>query len=130
MIKLSIRNKLAYKSQMRLKRKLRGRSALTTDGTATVPRVCVFKSNKYLYAQVVDDENDKVMFSVSSIQKELKDPTKSNKNKDAAVKVGEALAKKIKEQGIEKIKFDRNGFPYKGKIKLLADTARKAGLQF
>jgi large subunit ribosomal protein L18 len=130
MIKLKIRNKMASKLKLRLKRKLRGRNDLNSDGSADIPRMCVFKSNKYIYAQVINDLEGKVLVAVNSLQKGLKDPKKNNKSTEAAKNVGSLLAKKAKEAGIETVKFDRNGYPYKGRIKALADGAREGGLKF
>jgi len=91
-------------------------------------RIVVFKSNKYLYAQIVDAEN-RVLGCVSSISKELKDK-KLGKNIGSAEVIGQALAEKIKSLKVKKVVFDRNGYRYHGKVKALADACRKAGIQF
>lgn len=91
-------------------------------------RIVVFKSNKYLYAQIVDAEN-RVLGCVSSISKDLKNK-KLGKNIASAEIVGLALAEKIKDLKVQKVVFDRNGYKYHGKVKALADACRKAGIQF
>lgn len=88
----------------------------------------VYKSNKYLYVQIVDAEN-KVLGCVSSISKELKDK-KLGKNIASAEVIGQAVAEKVKALKIKKVVFDRNGYKYHGKVKALADACRKAGIQF
>jgi len=100
-------------------------------GTANVPRLCVFRSNKHIYAQIINDENNQTIFSISD--KELKTKGKK-KNTEIAFALGELLAKKLKEMSetkhIEKIVFDRSGYKYHGRVKALAEGARKAGLKF
>jgi large subunit ribosomal protein L18 len=85
------------------------------EGTATRPRLCVYKSNRYLEVQVIDDEAGKTLASVKL---------------DDAVKAGTEIAKKAKEAGVVKVVFDRGGFTYTGRIAALADAARKGGLEF
>jgi len=130
MIKLRLKKKLSPKLKMRLKRKMRARGPLTSDGTQSIPRVCVNKSNKYIYAQVVDDASGKIITNANSLQKGVKESSKSNKTVEVAKKVGKLLAEKAKAKGVETVKFDRNGYPYKGRVKALADAAREAGLKF
>ena len=130
MIKTRIKKKMSLRLRMRLKRKLTIRSSGGTFGTAERPRLCVFKSNKFIYAQVIDDVNSNVMLASNSLQKSLKESGKNNRNVEAAKKVGEDIAKKLKTKGLEAIVFDRNGYPYKGKVKALGDAARAAGLKF
>ena len=112
MIKTRIRKKMAPKLKQRLNRKLRIRSAEKSCGTAEKPRLCVFKSNKYVYAQVIDDTAGKVIVASNTLQKKLKDSSKSNKNIDAAKKVGEAIAKEAIAKGVNNVIFDRNGYPF------------------
>jgi len=94
-------------------------------GTAERPRLSVFRSNKQIYAQVIDDRCGKTLASASSLKIEEKLP-----KKELAAKVGELIAKNAKEAGIEKVVFDRNGYLYHGRVKELADAARKGGLKF
>ena len=104
----------------KIKARIRGR----ISGTAERPRLCVFRSNKQIYAQVIDDIAGTTLCSASS-----KGITEGNKSEIAA-KVGEAVAKKAIEAGITTVVFDRNGFLFHGRVKSLADGARKGGLKF
>ncbi|MFT4072281.1 MAG: 50S ribosomal protein L18 [Dysgonamonadaceae bacterium] len=114
---------MATKIERRNKIKLRVRGKI--EGTAECPRLSVFRSNKQIYAQVIDDLNGKTLASASSLKIEDK-ITK----KEIAAKVGELIAKSAQEAGISSVVFDRNGFLYHGRIKELADAARNAGLKF
>ncbi|MFQ3212801.1 MAG: large subunit ribosomal protein L18 [Marivirga sp.] len=96
------------------------------SGTASVPRLSVFKSNRAIYAQIVDDLKGHTLAATNSIEL----GGKSNADLETAAKVGESLASKAKEAGIEAIVFDRGGYRYHGKVKALADGARKGGLKF
>lgn len=97
------------------------------QGTEERPRLCVFRSNKHIYAQIIDDEKGWTLVSASDL--EVKDSRK-NKKTDLAQKVGQLIAQKAKEKKIKTVVFDRGGFRYHGRIKTLADEARKQGLQF
>lgn len=96
-------------------------------GTEERPRLCVFKSNKHIYAQIINDEKGFTLASASDL--EIKD-LKKDKKIDLAQKVGELIAKKAKDKKIETVVFDRGGFRYHGRVKTLAEEARKQGLQF
>lgn len=104
----------------KIKTRIRGK----VSGTAERPRMTVFRSNKAIYVQLVDDLKGETLVSASS--KGLEGGTKS----EIAAKVGEAVAGKAKEKGIETVVFDRNGYLYHGRVKSLADEARKGGLKF
>ncbi len=114
------------------KRKLRLRRVLrqALRGTPEKPRLVVVRSNKYLYAQVVDDVNHQVLASVSTLEKELRGKLKSTKDKDAAKAMGELLASRLQEKNIAAVVFDRNVYPYAGRIKVFADAAREKGIRF
>jgi large subunit ribosomal protein L18 len=99
-------------------------------GTPERPRLAVFKSLRYIYAQIIDDTKGHTLVSASSLEKELRSQLKSTKNVEAAKLVGEVIAKRALEKGIKKVVFDRGGFLYHGKVKALADSARAAGLEF
>jgi len=115
------------KINKRIKRQIRHkRVRAKIKGVLETPRLCVFRSNKHIYAQLVDDSKGKIMFLASDL--ELK--KKSGKKSELAVQVGELLAKKAAEKKIEKVVFDRGGYQYHGRIKALADGARKGGLKF
>ena len=98
------------------------------SGTAECPRLNVFRSNSNIFAQIIDDEASKTLVSASSIDKELK--LENGGNAEAAVKVGELLAKRAKKAKISKVVFDRGGYLYHGRVKALADAARENGLEF
>ena len=110
------------KIERRIKIKYRVRNKIS--GTAARPRMSVFRSNKPIYVQVIDDEAQKTLVAASSLGFE-----KMNKSEQAA-KVGELIAKKAIEAGISAVVFDRNGYLYHGRVKAVADAARNAGLKF
>jgi large subunit ribosomal protein L18 len=113
------------RNSMRLKRHERVREKIF--GTSEMPRLCVFKSNTNIYAQIINDEEGVTLVSASSLDKDLKI---KNNNVEAASKVGEAIAKKAKKAGITTVVFDRGGYMYHGKVKALAEAARNNGLEF
>lgn len=114
------------KRERRNRIKLRIRGRLT--GTSDIPRMSVFRSNKQIYAQIVDDKTGKTILAASSREKGIADQ-KVNKI-DQAKLVGKSIAGKAKDKGIETVVFDRNGYLYHGRIKSLADAARENGLKF
>ncbi len=97
-------------------------------GTASVPRLNVFRSNQNIFAQIIDDESATTLVSASSIDKELK--LENGGNVEAAKQVGALLAKRAKEAKIKKVTFDRGGYLYHGRVQALADAARENGLEF
>ena len=100
-------------------------------GTGERPRLCVYKSLKHIYAQLVDDAASRTLLAVSSLTPELKSQVKQEDNKSAvSKKVGLLLAQKAKQAGVTAVLFDRNRYPYHGRIKLLAEGAREGGLGF
>jgi large subunit ribosomal protein L18 len=107
--------------RIRIKRSVRSK----ISGTAVRPRLTVFRSNKQIYAQLIDDTTGKTLTAASSLKLTDKAP-----KKEIAAKVGEIIAQKAKEVGIETVVFDRNGYLYHGRIKELADAARNGGLKF
>ncbi len=120
---MGIKNKKAY-SRLRIKRRIRK----TIVGTAERPRMSVFRSNKQIYVQLIDDSNGTVLVAASSRASDSAD-AKVNKIEQAKL-VGTAIAEKAKATGIENIVFDRNGYLYHGRIKSLAEAARQGGLKF
>ena len=100
------------------------------DGTAERPRLAVYRSLKHIYAQIIDDVSGRTLASVSTQSEPVKGDLKSTGNCTAAAKVGEILAARAKEAGISAVCFDRGGRKYHGRIKALAEAARKGGLQF
>jgi large subunit ribosomal protein L18 len=111
----------------RLKRKERIRRKLS--GSAERPRLTVYKSLKHIYAQVVDDASGRTLAFASSLSKELKGKDEGDKKADAK-RVGQLIAEKCKAAKVDQVVFDRNGFPYHGRIAAVADAAREAGLKF
>ena len=112
------------RNSIRLRRHLRVREKIS--GTAETPRLCVYRSNKNIEAQIIDDEKGVTLVSSSSTQLHLA----NGGNCEAAAKVGADLAEKAKAKGIEKVVFDRGGYIYHGRVAALADAAREAGLKF
>lgn len=112
------------RSEIRVRRHLRVRAKIS--GTPESPRLVVFRSNKHIEAQIIDDTKGSTLVSTSSVQLKLA----NGSNCDAAAKVGEAIAKKALEKGISKVVFDRAGYQYHGRVAALAEAARKAGLVF
>ncbi|AZA92105.1 50S ribosomal protein L18 [Chryseobacterium tructae] len=109
--------------RIRIKRRVRGK----ISGSSELPRLSVYKSNKEIYAQLIDDKNGKTLASASSREKGV--DAKGTKTEISAA-VGKAIAAKAIAAGIESIVFDRNGFVYHGRVKALADGAREGGLKF
>ncbi|RAK16758.1 LSU ribosomal protein L18P [Anoxybacillus vitaminiphilus] len=114
------------KNAVRKKRHARVRKKVF--GTAERPRLNVFRSNKHIYAQVIDDVKAVTLVSASTLDKEFN--LESTGNIEAAKKVGELVAKRALEKGIKSVVFDRGGYLYHGRVKALADAAREAGLEF
>ncbi|MBR1769155.1 MAG: 50S ribosomal protein L18 [Bacteroidales bacterium] len=113
------------KDLRRLKIKMRIRKRVS--GTAQKPRLTVFRSNKEIYAQLVDDVNRVTLAAASSMERGFQ---KSGTKTDVATLVGKSIAERAKEKGIETVVFDRNGYLYHGRVKALADSARENGLKF
>jgi large subunit ribosomal protein L18 len=100
-------------------------------GSADRPRLCVFRSNQHIYAQVVDDASGRTLATAGSTSPELKDQLpKKGRNKEAAALVGKLIAERAKAKNIGAVVFDRAGYKYHGRVKELAEAARKAGLKF
>jgi len=112
------------------KRKIRLRIRKKIRGTAERPRVYVFKSNRYLYTQAIDDLTGTVLASASSVEKEYRENRKKTKNIEASRTVGEMIAKRLKKKKIKQVVFDRGVYPYHGRVKALAEAMRKEGLTF
>ncbi len=108
--------------RLRIRRRIRK----TITGNGTIPRLSVFRSNKDIYVQLIDDEQGKTLLSGSSLKLDAKGKTKV----EISFEVGKSIAVKAKEAGIEQIVFDRGGYLYHGRIKSLADGARDGGLKF
>ena len=120
MIKKVSRNDVRKARHARVREKI--------SGTASVPRLNVFRSNSNIFAQIIDDEKGITLVSASSIDKELK--LENGSNIEAAKKVGELVAKRALALSIKAVVFDRGGYLYHGRVKALAEGAREAGLEF
>jgi large subunit ribosomal protein L18 len=116
------------KKALRQKRHLRVRK--NVRGTPEKPRLTVFKSQKHIYAQIIDDTKGVTLVSASTTQKQLKEKLEKTWDENAAKEVGKLIAEKAKEKGITEIVFDRSGYKYHGKVKALAEAARETGLKF
>ena len=120
--------KKADKNANRLQRHKRVRRKIT--GTTQRPRLCVFRSSNNIYAQIIDDANRVTLTAASSLDAEVKGAVNHGGNKEAAKMVGEMIAKKAIEKGITEVVFDRGGYLYHGRVQVLAEAAREAGLKF
>lgn len=118
-------SRIEEKNQKRIRRKMSIRKRIS--GTAECPRMSIFKSNRFVYVQVIDDVSGTTLAAANNNQQDLK----SVKSTVAeAGKIGEAIAAKLKEKNIQKVVFDRNGYRYHGVVKAVADAARNAGIVF
>ena len=99
-------------------------------GTPERPRLSVYRSNKHIYAQIIDDSESKTLAAASTISKELSTNIEKTGNIEAAQKVGQLIAQKALEKNIQQVVFDRNGFLYHGRMKAVAEAARESGLKF
>lgn len=122
MIKKQSRNSLRLKRHLRIRK--------TLSGTQTKPRLSVFRSNKFIYVQVIDDTTGTTLVSATTQEKTMPATITNKKSVKAATIIGETIAKRAIEKGIDTVVFDRSGYAYHGKVKALADAARAAGLNF
>jgi large subunit ribosomal protein L18 len=117
-----------HKQQGRARRHYRVRKKVA--GTAERPRLAVFRSNKHISAQVIDDRVGRTLASASTIEKDLRESAGHTGNKAAAATVGRLLAERARDAGVTRVVFDRGGFLYHGRVAAVADAARQAGLEF
>ena len=122
MIKKEDRNLKRIKRHLRIRKKMKG--------TPQKPRLAVFKSERHIYAQIIDDTKGHTLVSASTLDKELRQRLSKTYNVEAAKEVGRLIAQRALSLGIKTVVFDRGGFKYHGRIKALADAAREAGLKF
>ncbi len=116
MVKKFNRNEARLRRHARLRKKI--------SGTSAIPRLCVYRSNKSVYLQVIDDTTGKTLVSCSTNELKL-----ANNNIESCAKVGQAVAKKALDAGITQVVFDRGGYAYHGKVKAVAEAAREEGLK-
>lgn len=114
--------------EARLRRHVRVREKVS--GNSSRPRLCVYRSLNHIYAQVIDDVQGQTLCAASTLDADLKKDTKGKKKSAEAAMVGTLIAKRAKDKGIGQVAFDRGGFKYQGRVKALADAARKGGLKF
>jgi large subunit ribosomal protein L18 len=122
-IRIKLKNKTSHKVTKRLKNRARIRKKV--DGAAERPRLCVHRSGRHIYAQIIDDAAGKTLVAFSTLEGEIK-----TKNRDSAKKVGAEIAKRAIAKNIKSVVFDRSGYVFHGRIKAVADGAREAGLSF
>ena len=116
------------RSEIRAKKHMKIRNRFS--GTAERPRLAVFRSNKHMYAQIIDDVAGNTLVSASTTEKDIKAELENTDDVAAAAYLGTVIAKRALEKNITEVVYDRGGFVYQGKIKALAEAAREAGLQF
>ncbi len=123
-----------YKDSVSLKKtaksRIRKRIRKKISGSSERPRAFVYKSNRHIYIQVIDDQSGKVLASASTLEKEFKEKNKNSKNIDASQSVGKLIASKLKKNKIKTVVFDRGLYPYHGRVKTLAEAMRKEGIIF
>lgn len=120
--------KTQRKYAARIRRKQRARKKIS--GSDARPRLCIYRSNAHWYAQIVSDDANKTLVSASTVVDAVAEGLKSTANKEAAARVGKAIGERAVAAGISQVVFDKNGFLYHGRVKVLADAAREAGLKF
>lgn len=120
MIKKLSKNKVRVRKHARVRKKIRG--------TSDIPRLCVYRSNSNIYAQIIDDDEGKTLVQASSKEKACS--LEKGGNVEAAKEIGQLIAQRAKDKGIENVVFDRSGYIYHGRIAALANAAREGGLKF
>jgi large subunit ribosomal protein L18 len=119
------------KNQLKSRRERRKRSIRKNVlGTPTRPRLSVYRSNKHIYVQVIDDLNGHTLASASSVEKDVRADVGELEKEEQARRIGKTLAQRAQDKGIDKVVFDRNGFIYHGRIAAVAEGARDGGLKF
>lgn len=121
-----IKNKPRNENRKRSHRRVR----MKVSGDAARPRLNVFRSNKHIYAQIIDDRSGRTLAAASSLDNELRENLNRGSDREAAGKVGTLLARRALDRGIKEVVFDRGGYRYHGRVKALAEAAREEGLNF
>ena len=119
-----------YVLKNRRKQRIRKSIRKKISGTEKRPRLIIFRSNKYLYAQVYDDDKTSVLAQVSTLEKEVNSKLKSSKDLEAAKVMGKVMAERLKKIKVKTVVFDRNVYDFKGRVKLFADSVRENGIKF
>jgi large subunit ribosomal protein L18 len=112
------------------RRRIHKRIRQKISGSEKRPRLCVYRSSKYVYAQIIDDAQGKTLVAASTVEKAVRGDAKQGGNLQASKLVGKAIAERAKAKGIETVVFDRGGYLYHGRIKAVAEAARESGLKF
>jgi len=112
------------------RRRIHKRIRNKISGSTERPRLCVYRSSRYIYAQIVDDSQGKTLAAASTIEKDLRGECKGTGNIEASKLVGKKIAERAKSKGIETVVFDRGGYLYHGRVKAVAEAARESGLKF
>ena len=112
------------------RRRIHKRVRTKVSGSSERPRLCVYRSSRYIYVQIVDDSQGKTLTAASTLEKELRGEGKGTGNIEASKRVGKAIAERAKNKGIDAVVFDRGGYLYHGRVKAVAEAAREAGLKF
>jgi len=123
---MTTKGKTAVAARQRRHERVRNK----VKGTPSRPRLCVFRSLSHIYAQVIDDVAGHTLAAASDVEKALTASRDGKKKTDVAVAVGELIAQRTREKGVEQVVFDRGGYRFHGRVKALAEAARKAGLRF
>ena len=116
------KNKIRKRKHVRVRKKI--------SGTSECPRLCVYRSNAHIYAQIIDDESQTTLASASTLDKEIKGSVSVGSNIEAAKAVGKLIAERAAAKDIKVVVFDRSGYLYHGRVQALAEAAREAGLEF
>jgi large subunit ribosomal protein L18 len=116
------KNKIRKRKHVRVRKKI--------SGTAECPRLCVYRSNAHIYAQIIDDVAQTTLASASTLDKEIKGSVSVGSNIEAAKAVGKLIAERAQAKDIKVVVFDRSGYLYHGRVQALAEAAREAGLEF
>ena len=116
------------KNEIRKRKHVRVRKKIS--GTTECPRLCVYRSNSHIYAQIIDDTKGVTLVSASTLDKEIKGSVSVGSNIEAAKEVGKLIAQRAQDKKISEVVFDRGGYVYHGRVAALAEAAREAGLQF
>lgn len=116
------KNKIRKRKHVRVRKKI--------SGTGECPRLCVYRSNAHIYAQIIDDEAQTTLASASTLDKEIKGSVSVGSNIEAAKAVGKLIAERAAAKDIKVVVFDRSGYLYHGRVQALAEAAREAGLEF
>ncbi|MDQ3023109.1 MAG: 50S ribosomal protein L18 [bacterium] len=121
---------MALKSRRQMTLLRHGRLRRTVEGSKQRPRLSVYRSERHIYAQLIDDSSQRTITAANSLQDSVSGQLKGMKPGDAAKVVGQEIAKRALEAGVKQVVFDRGGYKYHGRVKALADGAREAGLEF